>query len=104
MSAMIRGEFKKGGWEWAGVFCRMQNTIVLRGLENNAKLLSCLICKLRTMPFCILQNTHARWGLNTCQLYSYYSFCRDSLNKIQNFTEKVGAAVPSTTPKSTYDD
>lgn len=31
MSVMIRGEFRKGGWELAGVFCRMQNTIVLRG-------------------------------------------------------------------------
>ena len=38
---------------------RMQNGIVLRGLENSAKFLSRLICILRTMPFCVLQNTSA---------------------------------------------
>ena len=83
MSVMIRVNSKKGGWEWAGVLCRTQNTIVLRGLENNAKLLSCLICKLRTMSFCLLQNTPAQWGLNTGQLYSYYSFYCDSFNTVK---------------------
>ena len=37
MSVMIRGEFKKGGMGVGRGICRIQNTIVLRGLENNAK-------------------------------------------------------------------
>ena len=76
---------------WAGVSCRMQNGIFLKGLKNNTKLFSCFICILRTMPFCILHST--KYPCVASLLHSRYSL---KLRRVKRM--KITAFIPTSFP------